>query len=355
MTPAARKPKLLDGVRVFLLLLTLVPSVALAAPAADAVLVWAPGQHVAPIEAVAREAGAVAIDRSPTPPQQDDIRPLLREGIDAYAALRLDDAWTALERAREAADRTGAAGLASSELSDLFLYRALVRTQRGDPTVAWDELVIALVVDPTRVLDPARFPPKVVDELERARTLVAARPRANLVVDAPAGCAITVDGAPASDTPRAVGPHWVRVTCVDRVARGMRVDVVAPETKISIQPPPVPAIDDNDTLVQARAAGWRSWIVAEVHGATATARLVGLDGRERDRRTVAISGDLAPLADAVRVLLHPRDTPRPWYRRSWVIATGAAAVVAAIAIPLTVVLVHDNRATSAEVMFPHLP
>ena len=187
MTRAARGPKLLDGVRGFLLLLTLVPAVALAAPAADVVLVWAPGQRVAPIEAVARDAGAVAIDRSPSPAPHEDIRPLLREGIDAYASLRLEDAWAALERAREAADRTGAAGLASSELSDLFLYRALVRTQRGDATVAWDELVVALVVDPTRVLDPARFPPKVVDELERARTLVAERPRASLAVDAPAG------------------------------------------------------------------------------------------------------------------------------------------------------------------------
>ncbi|HEV7555135.1 MAG TPA: hypothetical protein VGO00_06775 [Kofleriaceae bacterium] len=340
--------------RGFLLLLSLVPAVALAAPAADVVLVWAPGQRVTPIEAVARDAGAVAIDRSPAPATRDDIRPLLREGIDAYAALRLDDAWSALERAREAADRTGAAGLASSELSDLFLYRALVRTQRGDPTVAWDELVVALVVDQTRVLDPARFPPKVVDELERARTLVAARPRASLAVDAPAGCSITVDGAPTSDTPRAVGPHWVRVTCTDRAPRGMRVDVVAPETKVSIQPPPLAVIDDNDILVQARAAGWRSWIVAEVHGGTATARLVGLDGRERDRRTVAISGDLAPLADAVRSLLHPRETPRPWYRRSWVIATGAAAIVAAIAIPLTIALVHDNRASTLDIDF-HLP
>jgi len=327
---------------------------AIGAPGADAVVVWAPGQSVAPVEAAARNAGAVAIDRSPPAAPRDDIRPVLAEGIDAYSALRLDEAWSALERAREAADRTGAAGLTSSELSDLFLYRALVRTQRGDPTPAWDELVTALVVDPTRVLDPARFPPKVVDELERARALVAQRPRADLVVVAPQGCSIIVDGAPLSAAPRAVGPHWVRVTCPDRVSTGMRVDVTAPETKLAVEPRRIPPLDDNDILVQGRAAGWRAWIIADVRAGIATARLIGADGRERDRRTIAVTRDLVPLGEAVRSLLQPEQHAR-WYANRWVIAGGVAAVVAAIAIPLTLALSHDDRPTSASIMGGKLP
>ena len=193
-----------------------------AAPAADVVVVWAPGQRIEPITAVARAAGAVVIDRTPAA-THDDLPALVAQGIAAYDALHFDDAWTLLGRARDAADRSGAAGLAAARLADLFVYRGLVRIQQGDTAAAWDELVTAMVVEPARVFDPARFPPQVIDQLERARAAVGAMPRVALSVEAPVGCTSRIDGELATDVPRPLGPHWIATGCPDRAPWGTRV------------------------------------------------------------------------------------------------------------------------------------
>jgi hypothetical protein len=320
------------------------PAAAVAAPSADVVVVWAPGFKIAPVEAVAREAGAATIDRTPAPTRTEDIAILVNTGVEAYNALRFDDAWVALEEARRQVDETGAAGLSPAQLSDLFLYRGLVRTQRGD-AAAWDELVTALVVDPTRVLDPARFPPKVVAELERARGSVADRPRVALGVKAPDGCAVRVDGAPPTSAPLVTGPHWVNVTCPDRKLWRQRIDLTSP-IGIDAQPEPIAALDELAELVQARTAGYRGLIVAEVHGHTAVVRLLAIDGRERDRRTVSVNTDLVPLADTIRRLLEPIEAPVPWYQKRWVLAAGVATAVAAIVIPTTALIVRNTRPDS---------
>jgi len=110
------------------------PVSTMAAPGADVVVVWAPGAKVAPIEEVARQAGAAVVDRSPVADAVPDTASLLQRGIEAYDALRLDDAWETLDEARALADRTGAAGLTQAQLADLFLYRGLVKIQQGDLT-----------------------------------------------------------------------------------------------------------------------------------------------------------------------------------------------------------------------------
>ena len=173
------------------------PSRGSAAPAADVVVIWAPGAQLAPIAEVARRAGAVVIDRSPAADPAPGTAALVKRAIAAYDALRYDDAWAALDEARALVDRTGAAGLAQTELADLFLYRGLIKVQQGELNTSWDELVASVTIDPVRVLDPARFPPRVASELARVHQALADRARAALVVDAPAGCTVQIDGAAA--------------------------------------------------------------------------------------------------------------------------------------------------------------
>ncbi|HEU0032148.1 MAG TPA: hypothetical protein VFQ53_16050 [Kofleriaceae bacterium] len=319
---------------------------ALAAPAAEVIVVWAPGASIGPIQRTAKQAGAAVIDRSPAPPSASDLAPLVQRGIAAYDALKFDDSRATLELARDRADRTGAAGLSTAQLSDLFLYRGLVAAQGEDPSQAWDELVVAMVIGPTRVLDPARFPPRVIEQLERARKAVGERPRVPLRVDAPAGCTILVDGAPATEAPVIAGPHWVRVACADHTPWGTRVEVTAPSTTLAARPTPLAPPSDADVLVQARVSGARAVIVAEVRGDIATARLIGLDGRERDRRAVTVHGDLAPLAQTIEAMLHPEAAPR-WYRSKWAWAAGAAAIAAAVLIPVTAAVSRDRTPTDA--------
>jgi hypothetical protein len=325
-----------------------------AAPSADLVVVWAPGMRTAPVVAAARGAGAAVIDQSPKPEGSVQTAQLVQKGLDAFDRLEFDEAWQLLETARSEIDRTGAAGITQAQLSDVFLYRGLIKTQQGDTNAAWEELVVANTVDPTRELDPGRFPPKIIAEFERAQATVKNKGGAKLTVSVPQGCRVFVD---ASNAPAAVdlivGRHWVRVTCADRAPEGLRVELVGGPITLPLNPPQLLPPTDTDLLVQARTSGARAFVVAEVRGNVATARLVGLDGRERDRKTVTIGTDLSPLADAVTGLLTPPPETR-WYRSKWLWAAGGATVAAAILIPLTAFFARDSGPTNVNVM-PELP
>jgi hypothetical protein len=319
------------------------PSIAAAAPAADLVVVWAPGARVEPIDVVARRAGAAVIDRSPAANAVPETASILKRGIEAYDALRFDDAWATLDEARALADRTGAAGLSQAQLADLFLYRGLVKIQQGELNAYWDELVTAVTIDPVRVLDPARFPPRVANELARVRQALADRKRATLAVDAPPGCTVRIDGAAASAVGSAqplVGSHWASVTCADRAPWGTRVELTGDQLVVARNPALAPPTDD-EVLIQARTVGARAFVAVEIRSGVGTARLVGSDGHERDRRSVAVAGDLAPLAQAVSELLEPAPATR-WYQSRWAWAAGAAVVAAAILVPLTAAAMQDT-------------
>jgi hypothetical protein len=320
-----------------------VPAAGWAAPAADLVVVWAPGAKREPIEDVARQAGAAVIDRSPAASAVPATASILKRGIDAYDALRFDEAWETLDEARALADRTGAAGLSQAQLADLFLYRGLVRIQQGELSAYWDELVTSVTIDPVRVLDPARFPPRVTGELARVHEALHDRKRATLAVDAPAGCSVLVDGAAASAVGTAqplVGSHWVHVACADHAPWGTRVELTGDQLVVARNVALAPPTDD-EVLIQARTVGARAFVAVEIRSGVGTARLVGVDGRERDRRSVAVAGDLTALAAAVSDLLAPAPASH-WYESRWAWAAGAAALAAAVLIPVTAAATHNT-------------
>ena len=332
------------------------PAPARAAPAADLVIVWAPGRDTSPLEAAARAAGAAMIDRSPAPAAPPTLGPMLQRAIDAYEELRLDEATQLLDQAAALADRTGAAGLPAGRLSDLFLYRGLVQAQAGNAAAAWDELVAAVIIEPTRVLDPVRFAPRVVDDVERARAAVLARPRATLEVEAPVGCEVLVDGT--AHTPEVAlrsGAHWVHVRCRDHAPWGARVEVSPPGRRVVAGVRRLAPPTRTEALVQARAAGARATIVIEVAATTAIARVLGTDGAERDRRTIVVGDDLGPVASALRQLLAPAQLEvahRRWYHARWVWAAGAAVLAAAVLVPITAAVASDREAPSVTVRWP---
>jgi hypothetical protein len=327
-----------------------------AAPAADVVVVWAPGAKLAPVEDAARAHGAAVIDRSPPAPAAIETAGILTRAIDAYDALRYDEARSLLDQARELADRTGAANLTTAQLSDLFLYRGIVRVQLGDETSAWDELRTAIAVDPARELDRGRFPPKVVELFERARDETLHRQAAaDLELRAPAGCTAYIDQIAVTATvQKLAGPHWVRVDCPDRPPWGQRVDLTTIGLHLSPDPAPYAPPAEAELLVQARVTGARALVVAEVHGKVATARLLGLDGREHDRRTVQVTGDLAPLAAAVGDLLTPATKPH-WYESKWAFAGGAAALAALVLVPITAAIAGAASPNNATIRPKGLP
>jgi len=323
-----------------------------AAPKADLVVVWAPGMKTAPIEAAAKKAGAAFVNTSPPPEASAKTGEVVAEGIGAFDALDLDRAWQLFEQARSEAVRTGGAGLTRARLSDLFLYRGLIKIQQGDTSSAWEELVASATIDPSRTIDPAKFAPKVVAELDRARETVNAKAKVKLTIEAAEGCNVYVDGVPSPgsiDLP--VGSHWINGSCPDSRPDGYRLELTGQLT-FPFHPPPYPLPNDADVLAQARVAGHglSSFISIEVRSGVATARLVGIDGRERDRKTVNVDrGDLTPVGDALLALLTP-PPPKHWYKSKWTYAGAGAIAAALIAIPVTLVLTSDNTPTHASSM-----
>jgi hypothetical protein len=330
-------------------LAVLTSATAEAAPKADLVVVWAPGMKTAPVEAAAKKAGAAFVNSSPPPEASARTAEVVLEGIAAFDALELDKAWQLLEQARSEAVRTGGAGLSRARLSDLFLYRGLIKLQQSDASSAWEELVASATIDPSRQLDPAKFAPKVVAELDRARETVNTKPRVNLKIDAAAGCSVYVDGVPSPGTIQLpVGSHWINGSCPDSRPDGYRLELTG-EMTFPFHPPPYPLPNDSDVLAQARVAGHglNSFISIEVRSGVATARLVGIDGRERDRKTVKVeNGDLTPVGDALLALLVP-PPPKHWYKSKWTYAGAGALAAALIAIPVTLVLTANTDPTSA--------
>ena len=323
-----------------------------AAPKADLVVVWAPGMKTAPIEAAAKKAGAAFINSSPPPEASAKTGEVVVQGIAAFDALDLDKAWQLLEQARSEAVRTGAAGLSRARLSDLFLYRGLIKLQQSDDSSAWEELVASATVDPSRELDPGRFAPKVRTEFDRARETIASKNKVTLKIDAAPGCSVYVDGVPAPGSVQLpLGTHWVNGTCPDSRPDGYRLEVTGDIT-FPFHPPPYPLPNDADVLAQARVAGHGlgSFISIEVRSGVATARLVGIDGRERDRKTVNVNnGDLTPVGDALGALLLPPPATH-WYKSRWAYAGAGAIIAGLIAIPITLALTSDTGPTSASSM-----
>ncbi len=314
--------------------------IASAAPAADVILYWAPPDAPAVLRtrsrAAAEAAGAAFVDRSPPPPRPADAA-RIAAALVAYDQLRFDEAVALLDQAAAELDRTGAAGLDVARLAELFLYRGLARIQLGQPMQAWDDLLIAARIDPTRRLDPARFPPRAIEQLERARAEVAAAPRGALRVTAAAGCVITIDGAIAGDGRAELphGAHWIDAACPEHQPWGRRVVVDRTAVEVVVAATPIRPPGEDDALIQARALGAKSVLEVVVLGGAARLRHRRGDGRELARALVTV--DSEAVAAAIERLLAPAPPTRErWYRSRWVWAAGGAVAAAALIVPLAV-------------------
>jgi hypothetical protein len=313
-----------------------------AAPAADAVVAWSSsplGPVGDAINDVATRAGASYVDASPAAIPLPDARPLIRRGIASYTALEFDAAQTALDAAAEIIDQTGAAFVDPTMLGDLYVHRAMTYTQRGEDTRAWDDLVVAAALDPTRTLDPAGIAPRIVERFSQARAQVSASPRAKVRLVGPAGCTVRVDGASiiATELDLVFGKHWLEATCPGRVAVHQRLSIDRAAIDVSIAGAEIRPPDDGALLIQARGAAARAFVAVTLVGRTAVVRRLAVTGKEQDRITVALGGgrDAREVAAAVNRLLQPLPVaaPTPWYRSRWVWGLAGAAIAGGVLVP----------------------
>jgi hypothetical protein len=231
-----------------------------------------------------------------------------------------------------------------------------VATERGNATAAWEHFVQAVVLDPSRRLDPVRYPPRVVEGFERALAAVGASPPAAVRVDVDRACEVALDGRPAhpGDTvPVARGAHYLRVRCAGHADHGGRVlvadDSVTLRPALVAETRPSPAAL-RDLAGQRGAARVLAAVAVVAPGAAPTLTLTLLDvatGKERGRVLASVGQDTpesrATLRRAAERLLdddlEPRARaaraagPTPWYRRPWVWGVTGAAVGAAVLLP----------------------
>src|SRR6185437_13096494 len=152
---------------------------------------------------------------------------------------------------------------------------------------------------------------------------------------------------------RVTGPHWARVTCGSYEPWATRLDLTSLDAHVIASPKPYARPDDASLLVQARVAGARSFVAVEVGDNVALVRAIGIDGREHDRKSVAVHGDLAPAAPLVDAMLAPPVVVAThWYRSRWAWAGAAAIVAAAIAIPITAAVAGAGGESSFGLKFP---
>jgi hypothetical protein len=299
-------------------------------------------------EAAARR-GAIVIDLVEPARAEPPLSAALDAALADYAAFRFAEALAKLDALARLADARGGGELDQRQLSEIYLYRGLARLEVGPADAAWDDLVRAARLDPARVIDPARFAPRVVAAYRRAATEASQLPRAELELVVPEGAVVRCDGrAQVGAVTVASGPHLVTVIAAGYEPWAGVVTIAGARERV--QPPlrrqEPPDADRLLALTRDRAPA--RILAGAIVRAERGWRFVARQLTPADGRVVSGSGELADAAVAVTVegvvarlmpaALPPPPAPKPLYRRWWVWAVGGGiAATLAVVIPVSVV------------------
>jgi hypothetical protein len=339
---------------------------------APILLLYAPAELSAPIAAglsdVVRRDGGAFVDLSPKKEQPTTSARGLEQAVSAYQDFDYGRAMGHLQSAIEEAETRGGQGLSNSELSDLFIYRALVRNAQGDTSAAWEDFVQAAIIDPTRHLAAVRFSPSVAASFERARVQVTESPLSKVKVEVDASCAVRLDARslqPSGVVELRRGRHFLQVKCAGYQTHSslQLVDGTEMQIKPAMQAVQIP--DRSELLATARARGFRHLIwtqVAAQGGATPTAilQLLRVDGSEVARTSIALGAPannrsavqvavtrlLDKLAPVAIVAPPIQITATPWYKKPWLWATAGVVVTTAVLLPFAL---RDDAASGFDV------
>jgi len=262
-------------------------------------------------------------------PPQPRTGELSRRATQAYQAMRFAEARARFDEAIAEAVAGGAAGLSAADLADLYLGRALCAEASG--ASGFDDFVSAARIAPTRLLDPGRSPPSALQTFARAQQAVQQASRGALLVEAPTGAAVFLDGDPAGRAPLRLqnlphGERLVRAEAPGHVPAAARVVHSGAETSVRLEgelagPPALLAI-----VAQATARGAKRVLIVAVQpsGGATVERLDVRAGRVDAVESTA-AGDLGA---AIRRLLAPAPPPDRFRPAAWVV--GGVVVGAAV-------------------------
>jgi hypothetical protein len=312
---------------------------------------------------LARRRGAQALRETPGQLGTDGASARLQRAVAAYQAMKLDDTLRELDALERELLPTGGGGLGQGELVDLHAYRAAARLARGDEAAAWDDLVAVARLAPGRPLDPARFPPRVIEAARRAADSLPAR--ATLTVSAtPDDALLIVDGqllgrgrVEVSVPP---GAHLVRAERSGFRAAGQVVEVPAGGTEVKLAPEPVTPPTTQELARRGALAGAVQLVAAWVEAKDGAAQIVvdridpatGLSLRRTSVRDDAQITATA-LASAVDQLIVGDEPPvtltrRPWWKSPvlWGVVGGLSAAALGVGLGVGLGVSHENGSTA---------
>ena len=147
----------------------------------------------------------IDVPAAPTPRAPE----LIKAAVSKTMKLAFDEALPDFDGALAELETSGGAGLSTSDLGDLFLFRGMAiahadwKAPAGTDaasigtarTQAFADYARAAVLTPARVLNPREIPPQVVADFARAVAEARQQPRATLLVRGDADATVSLDGA----------------------------------------------------------------------------------------------------------------------------------------------------------------
>jgi hypothetical protein len=308
--------------------------------------------------------GAKPVDRQASAATVPSLVPPLQAAVSSYTDFHFAEAVTQLDELVRLIDARAGGDLDGRQLAAAFLYRGLSRLELGQAETAWEDLVRAARLDPTRVLDPARFAPRVLGAWHRAVGEVAQLPRTELEVLAPPDAVVRIDGHPTAARSTVIaGPHFVAVEVEGFEPWAQVVAVAGAHERIEAtlrawRPP-----DGDQLLAWARESGAGQVLLGALERSGSGWRFVARLITVSDGKTVSDEAVLgaAPLSSTIAALLSrllpqnvtaatrppPRAHKQPWW--VWALVGGAAAAAVAIAVPLGVIYSGSTPSASGHI------
>ena len=276
---------------------------------------------------------------------EPSLRADLAQALAAYQALELDETLASLTRLSGGAQRLGGGDLDTHALGDLYLHLALAAQELGQSDAAWDALVRAVRIEPTRALDPARVPPRATTAHRRAQLELAQLTGVELELRLPPGGRASIDGDDAHESGNlgrrlVPGPHFVRVDAPGyEPFRGMVVlalpnEIFAPNLRALASAAFEAAPEELAARLDRVPDGWR----LRLRGTSVGVRLEAAALVDENNANMVT----ASLVD--RVLGVAPVAPRPVWKRWW-LWTAVGIGVAAVAISVPVALSAHSGST----------
>ncbi len=275
----------------------------------------------------------------------------LATALEAYRAMKLEDAADDLRKLVAEVARTGGGDLDRRGLGDLFLHLGLTEQELGHVDAAWDAFVAAANVDPSRTIDPARVPPRAAAIYHRAIAEHSKGTSVDVSIELPPGATLRIDGETqrrdAGPVALSVGTHYVQIESEGNEPWVRTITVVPPKLQLAFVPTPQvpPELDRTTRGAFVQAALYRpapeqplrlrirarssEGLITEASDVAA-----GLDAQRVDLLVDTVLG-AAPIFVAERVTYHPgRPLAKAWWL--WTaVGVGVVALTTGLAVGLT--------------------